>query len=81
MEMVGSLFSKLFSLLPASPVQAFFSGKGSGLAEILGWVNWFIPFDLCFKLTEAWAACVAAWYLFSAVGGSVLRRLFDRLLG
>ena len=65
---VGVLFDildVLISLLPAAPFRAMLSdlAESSGL-DVLGYVNYFIPFKFCATCMNAWLACVLAYYVY-----------------
>lgn len=75
LEIVKSFFMKIYSLLPDSPFQSMFSDFN--FDQYKGWINFFIPFDLCFKFTELWLAGIAAYYLFFLVKKIV----FDLIIG
>ncbi len=79
-DIIKSFFAKLYDLLPDSPFQAFFMDKIDILGDMLGWLNWFIPFDLCFKLTEIWVAGIAAYYLFMIIKKIVFDLIIGKLL-
>lgn len=81
LEIIKAFFTKIYNLLPDSPFQTFFADKTGPLSDILGWVNWFIPFDVCFRLTEVWVAGIAAYYLFLFVKKIVLDFIIGKLLG
>ncbi len=73
-EVIKSFFSGIYALLPDSPFQTFFS---SYQFDFLHWLNWFIPFDICFKITEVWVASIALYYLFVIIKKIV----FDLIIG
>lgn len=77
LDIIKSFLARLYDLLPDSPFQTFFTDKIDILGDILGWVNWFIPFDMCFKITELWVAGIAAYYLFMIIKKIV----FDLIIG
>lgn len=79
-DIIKSFFSKIYDLLPDSPFQAFFTDKIDILGDMLGWLNWFIPFDLCFKITEIWVAGIAAYYLFIIIKKLVFDLIIGKLL-
>lgn len=81
LEIIKAFFSKIYDLLPDSPFQAFFADKLGPLSDMLGWINWFIPFDICFKLTEVWVAGIAAYYLFILIKKIVFNFIISKLLG
>lgn len=65
---VGVLFDildVLISLLPAAPFRAMLSdlSDSSGM-DVLGYVNYFIPFKFCATCMNAWLACVLAYYVY-----------------
>lgn len=65
---VGVLFDILdilISLLPAAPFRAMLSdlADSSGM-DVLGYVNYFIPFKFCATCMNAWLACVLAYYVY-----------------
>lgn len=65
---VGVLFDILdilISLLPAAPFRAMLSdlAESSGM-NVLGYVNYFIPFRFCATCMNAWLACVLAYYVY-----------------
>lgn len=65
---VGVLFDILdilISLLPAAPFRALLSdlAESSGM-DVLGYVNYFIPFKFCATCMNAWLACVLAYYVY-----------------
>lgn len=55
-----------FALLPDSPVQTYINDMQLD-ADLLRYVNWFVPFDLAFKMTVTWLGCIAAYYVFKVV--------------
>lgn len=73
-DLLKSFFSKIYSMLPDSPFQLFFDTVDF---DFVHWLNWFIPFDICFKITEVWVTAIAAYYLFSIVKKVV----FDLIIG
>lgn len=65
---VGVLFDildVLISLLPAAPFRVMLSdlAESSGM-DVLGYVNYFIPFKFCATCMNAWLACVLAYYVY-----------------
>lgn len=79
-NIIKTFFAKIYGLLPDSPFQTFFAGRLGPLEDILGWLNWFIPFDICFKITEIWVAGIAAYYLFMIIKKIVLDLVIGKLL-
>lgn len=65
---IGVLFDildVLISLLPAAPFRSMLSelANSSGI-DVLGYVNYFIPFKFCASCMNAWLACVLAYYIY-----------------
>lgn len=65
---IGVLFDildALISLLPAAPFRTMLSelANSSGM-DVLGYVNYFIPFKFCSSCMNAWLACVLAYYIY-----------------
>lgn len=80
LNIIKSFFMKIYDLLPGSPFQAFFADKSDVLGDFIGWLNWFIPFDLCFKITEAWVIAVAAYYIFVVIKKIILDLIVAKIL-
>lgn len=78
LNIIKSFFNNLYSLLPDSPFQALFSDFN--FDQYKGWINFFIPFDLCFKFTELWLAGIAAYYLFCLIKKIVFDLIINKLL-
>ena len=55
----------LISILPAAPFRAMLSqlSDSSGM-NILGYVNYFIPFKFCATCLNAWLGCILAYYIY-----------------
>lgn len=80
LNIIKAFLTKIFDLLPASPFQAFFADKSEVLGDMLGWLNWFIPFDLCFKITELWVVAIAAYYLYIMIRKIVVDLIIAKIL-
>lgn len=78
-EILKSFFQGIYALLPDSPFQTLFSGDLYHF-DFLHWLNWFIPFDLCFKITEVWVTSIAAYYLFVIIKKIVFDLIIGKLL-
>lgn len=66
MDFFYSIFAKVYNLLPDCPFGEFLKDNPIS-SEWLHYINWFIPFDLCFKITESWVIAIAVFYLFTIV--------------
>lgn len=55
----------LISILPSAPFRVMLSqlADSSGM-DVLGYVNYFIPFKFCAICMNAWLACVLAYYVY-----------------
>lgn len=60
--LIFDILDVLLSLLPMAPFRAFISEVGE--IEMLGYVNYFIPFDFCASLMNRWLLCVSAYYIY-----------------
>lgn len=55
----------LISILPSAPFRVMLSQlAGSSGMDVLGYVNYFIPFKFCATCMNAWLACVLAYYVY-----------------
>ena len=59
---------KVFSILPDSPFQSALADMDLSFVPTL---NWFIPFDVCADIMQAWLVCVFVYYVFTLVKGLV----------
>lgn len=55
----------LISILPSAPFRVMLSqlADSSGM-DVLGYVNYFIPFKFCATCMNAWLTCVLAYYVY-----------------
>lgn len=55
----------LISILPSAPFRVMLSqlADSSGM-DVLGYVNYFIPFKFCATCMNSWLACVLAYYVY-----------------
>ena len=65
---IGIFFDILdvfISILPSAPFRVMLSqlADSSGM-DVLGYVNYFIPFKFCATCMNAWLACVLAYYVY-----------------
>lgn len=78
LNIIKELFSKIYDVLPSSPFQTFWDNVNF---DFVGWLNWFIPFDICFQITEIWAISIAAFYLFSIVKKVIFDLILKKIAG
>lgn len=82
---INSILTSLFNLLPDSPFRDFFVFVDD--YDILGMVNWIIPFDNFCTVLDTWLICVSAYYVFLYSKGllsgksSIISRIFGALFG
>lgn len=82
-SMINALFSGLLSLLPDSPFISFCVFVDE--YNIIGVLNWIVPFDIFRDILGAWLVCVSGYYIFlwskGALSGSssVFGRFLDSL--
>lgn len=74
---IGVLFDildLLISILPAAPFRGMLSdiAESSGM-NVLGYVNYFIPFKFCANCMNAWLVCVLAYYVYK-----FLKQIIDK---
>ena len=59
------IMDTLISLLPAAPFRAMLSQlSNDGGIDVLGYVNYFIPFQFCAICLNSWLASVLAYYIY-----------------
>ena len=79
-KLISLFFFGFYSLLPDSPFQTTLGGEIYRL-DFLPYLNWFIPFDNCLKITNMWLACIAAYYAYRFIRTNgydlLLRKIFS----
>ena len=60
--LIFDIFDSLLSFLPSTPFLVML-GKIEGI-DVLGYVNYFIPFDFCAVCINLWLVCVLAYYVY-----------------
>lgn len=55
----------LISILPSAPFAVMLSkiSDSSGM-DVMGYVNYFIPFKFCAICFDSWLACILAYYVY-----------------
>lgn len=79
LKLISVLLIALYAILPTSPIQTAFADMQMD-GQFLGWLNWFIPFDLASKITTTWLLCIVAYYAFTTVKKVVMNYIVDKLL-
>lgn len=78
-KLISLLLIALYAILPTSPIQSAFAEMDMD-GEFLGWLNWFIPFDLASKITTTWLICIVAYYAFTTVKKVVMEYIVGKLV-
>ena len=67
-EIFTGLVSAVLSFCPPSPFGILDElAANSQIAELLGFLNWFIPVNTFVAILEGWLACVAIYYVWQVV--------------
>lgn len=60
-----TLALNIINVFPASPIQPLIASlRSSAVADLLGFVNWFVPIGTMLGILTGWLACVAAYYVY-----------------
>lgn len=59
----------LLRVLPTSPFLAYFNAEP--IQQYLGYINFFIPFDICSNIINSWVGVLSVFYLFRFLKGSL----------
>ena len=82
---INTILITLFDLLPDSPFREICNFVDE--YEILGILNWIIPFDRFSLILDTWLLCVSAYYIFLYSKGllsgknAIIFRLLETFLG
>lgn len=77
-KFLSRLFTGIISLLPDSPFQSALSGELYRL-EFLPYLNWFVPFDSCLKITQVWLVAVALYYTYDIVMDIIKKFFIEKI--
>lgn len=61
-NLIFDIFDSLLSFLPSAPFIVML-GKVDNI-DVLGYVNYFVPFDFCAVCINLWLVCVLAYYVY-----------------
>lgn len=65
MDFISKGLMAILSFLPDSPFKLLDNLGATGrIAEILGFVNWFVPIYAFVGIFEGWLVCVAIYYVY-----------------
>lgn len=81
LALISLIITALYSILPSSPIQKAISDMDTGLdANMLAYLNWFIPFDNARDITLIWLNCILAYYAFTLVKKIVMDYIIGKLI-
>ncbi|WP_095176012.1 MULTISPECIES: hypothetical protein [Blautia] len=60
LDVVFNILTALINILPASPFLAY--AKFAEGIDLLGYLNWFVPFDIFALMLESWIVCMGLYY-------------------
>lgn len=68
-DIINGGLMAILSFLPDSPFADLLDdlAANSQIREILGMVNWFIPFYIFVPVLTAWLGCIAIYYVYQVV--------------
>lgn len=76
------LLEGLFQLLPDSPFSSFITMLQFDLEyDVLGMLNWFIPFDMFEEMLRVWLSALTAYYGYCYLQGTLATKseLLERI--
>ncbi|MDE7324129.1 MAG: hypothetical protein K2N73_15730 [Lachnospiraceae bacterium] len=77
-KLLSALLLAVVSILPNSPFQTTLDGEIYKL-DFLPYLNWFIPFDNCLKITQLWLAAITLYYVYDIVMDIVNRMIIEKI--
>lgn len=81
LKLLSLLILALYSILPTSPVQKALADMETGMdANMLAYLNWFVPFDNARDITLVWLNCILAYYVYQMVKKIVMDYIIGKLL-
>ena len=81
LKLLSLLILALYAILPTSPVQKALADMETGMdANMLAYLNWFVPFDNARDITLVWLNCILAYYVYQMVKKIVMDYLIGKLL-
>lgn len=78
MTLVAKILTSILSILPGSPFKAMIVAIDD--IQILGALNWIIPFAPIVSMLQTWAVCMAAYYAYKVAKkglSGVLKKLLS----
>lgn len=81
LKLLSLLILALYAILPTSPVQKALADMETGMdANMLAYLNWFVPFDNARDITLVWLNCILAYYVYQMVKKIVMDYIIGKLL-
>lgn len=77
-EIIQSVLSILYNLLPNSYISQFLN-ESPFSDDILGYLNWFVPFDIAQKMVITWMGCMVSYYVYQMIRSGVFNRILDKI--
>lgn len=78
---MGNIFKtvveKIYDILPNSPFHEMYESVDMSFGDFIPYMNWFVPFDICFKIMSVWLGCIVSYYVFKLIWKIV----FDVVIG
>ena len=80
LKLLSLLILALYAILPTSPVQKALADMETGMdANMLAYLNWFVPFDNARDITLVWLNCILAYYVYQMVKKIVMDYIIGKL--
>lgn len=79
LALLSLLITALYAILPTSPIQKAMAELNVD-ADMLAYLNWFIPFDNARDITLIWLNCILAYYVFTLVKKVVMDYIIGKLI-
>lgn len=79
LALLSLLITALYAILPTSPIQKAMAELNVD-ADMLAYLNWFIPFDNARDITLIWLNCILAYYVFILVKKVVMDYIIGKLI-
>lgn len=70
-DIVINLLTGVINVLPISPFQSFIDKAGA--IDSLGYLNWFIPFDIFFEILSVWSVSMFTYYFYRFIKGNAMK--------
>ena len=77
-KLLSILIMAIYSILPDSPFQSNVDGVLYKL-DFLPYLNWFVPFDNCLKITSTWLVCILVYYNFDLIKSFLMKLFVNKL--